>query len=216
LIYFGLTIFFVLHFYVLGYFVAYSREKNYRIDYFDMKGGQLKGTIDLTGYFVKPTKAADPLRIVLAPLRENRRSSFIATETDDRKWVLSASSENERDLWMAVFHSVCEKLHPRYKEPELQSVQKSILEQPVDSAALLPSSWSARKTIELSAVRGAQQLYSTYTFTYSSEDCTIDFDSADASVEPGCIDLTEYNFMKDIWQKVRFRRYRLMNLQCIM
>jgi hypothetical protein len=174
--------------------VAYGKEKNYRLDYFDSRGGVLKGSIHLAGYHVKPIKASEPLRIVLSPVRETRGSVLADTTGEivdsSRKWVLYCKTEAERDTWTSVFETICDRLRPGYKEV-LQPTTSQVEVVQWTETETTPSS---SKRIELSASRANIEIFTTYTFSFVDGQTILSYDSADASIGPGTIDLNDYKY----------------------
>lgn len=172
--------------------MAYGKARNYRLDYFDSRGGVLKGSIHLAGYRVKDVVPSEPLQIILAPIREDRDSVFADTAGktvgSSRKWILYCKTEIERDTWVAVFQTLCEKLRHDYKE----SLQPTISQ--VEVVHLTERTPSSSKQIELSASKGGIEIFSTYTFSFVDGQTILAYDSAEANIEPGTIELSEYKY----------------------
>ena len=46
------------------WFVAYGKSKNYMLEYYDVKGGRLKGSIELLDYYVADANPSEPRTLV--------------------------------------------------------------------------------------------------------------------------------------------------------
>ena len=92
------------------YFVAMNEADNFRIDYFEKEGGKKKGTIHCCGYEAlayseEDTATHGQFGVKIVPDDDRRRT-----------WWLKCETEEEKDEWLKVFTTACNKAKPPVHE----------------------------------------------------------------------------------------------------
>ena len=95
------------------YFVAMNAADNFRIDYFEKEGGKKKGSIQCCGFEAmafteEDTNTHGQFGIKIVPDDDRRRT-----------WWLKCESEEEKDEWLKVFTTACDKADPPHHENEV-------------------------------------------------------------------------------------------------
>jgi hypothetical protein len=86
------------------YFVIGNAKNNFKIEYFESDGVNLKGSINAAGYFADTFDAAEtrthgPFGIKLVPYSPLRRT-----------WYFKAENEIEKDEWFQVLDAICARV----------------------------------------------------------------------------------------------------------
>ena len=92
------------------FFVALNEADNYRIDYFEKEGGKKKGSIMCCGfealaYTEEDTTTHGQFGVKLVPDDDRRRT-----------WWLKCETEEEKDEWLKVMTTACNKAKPPVHE----------------------------------------------------------------------------------------------------
>jgi hypothetical protein len=95
------------------FFVAMNQADNFRIDYFEKEGGKKKGSINCCGfealaYTEEDTATHGQFGVKIVPDDERRRT-----------WWLKCETEEEKDEWLKVFTTACNKSKPPVHEDEV-------------------------------------------------------------------------------------------------
>jgi hypothetical protein len=95
------------------FFVALNEADNYRIDYFEKEGGKKKGSINCCGFEAmafteEDTTTHGQFGVKIVPEDERRRT-----------WWLKCESEEEKDEWLKVLTTACNKAKAPVHENEV-------------------------------------------------------------------------------------------------